>query len=235
MNIILISNQSAQVKKIVLTKLHLAIFFSVLLIAILALAAGLNFFSLRYADRIESPVLKTLLVSPQEKRHQQIQSQLNDNLNVMATKLGKMQAQLMRLDALGAQLLELSDLESEDFMLDQLPGQGGAYTDLHAEPLSFDTFEQKLHQLSDMLEVRSDRLRALETLLRNDRLSKRVLPSVMPVDTDWYSSGFGFRIDPFTGKRAMHEGVDFAAKKGTPIRAAAGGVGVYSDRHPVYG
>ncbi|MCB1984472.1 MAG: M23 family metallopeptidase [Burkholderiales bacterium] len=235
MNIILISNQSVQAKKIVLTKVHLTALAGVFLIAVLLLALALNYFSLRYADRIESPALKTLLVSPQEERHQKMQSHLHDNLNVMAIKLGKMQAQLLRLDALGAQLLESSGVDPEGFMLDQPPGQGGVYVDLHAEPISLGEFDRKLHELSGMLEARSDRLGALETFMRSERLSQRVLPSVMPVDSDWYSSGFGFRIDPFTGRRAFHEGVDFAAKTGTPIRAAAGGVVVYSDRHSEYG
>ncbi|SES90694.1 Peptidase family M23 [Nitrosomonas marina] len=235
MNIILISSQSAQAKKIVLTKLHLAIFTGAILTTVLLLALSLNFFSLRYADRIEAPVLKALLVSPQEKRHQKIQSQLHDNLSVMAAKLGEMQAQLLRLDAVSAQLLELSDLESDDFMLDQLPGRGGAYTGMHTEALSFARFERELQTLSGMLDDRSDKLSALETLLRSERLSKRVMPSVMPIETDWYSSGFGFRRDPFTGRRAFHEGVDFPARTGTPIRATAGGVVVYSDRHSEYG
>ncbi|SER68859.1 Peptidase family M23 [Nitrosomonas sp. Nm51] len=235
MNIIFISSQSAQARKIVLTKLHLIALAGAMVITVLLLALSLNFFSLRYADRIEAPVLKALLVSPQEKRHQKIQSQLHDNLNVMAVRLGKMQAQLLRLDAISAQLLEFSELEPDDFMLDRLPGQGGANTNLRTEALSFSGFERKLHELSRILEKRSDKLGALETLLRSERLSKRVMPSVMPIDTDWYSSGFGFRIDPFTGRRAFHEGVDFPAKTGTPIRAAAGGVIVYSDRHSQYG
>ncbi|SFK81851.1 Peptidase family M23 [Nitrosomonas aestuarii] len=235
MNIILISSRSAQAKKIVLTKVHLTLFAGVLLMAVLSMALGLNFLSLRYADRIDAPFLKALLVNPQEKRHQKIQSQLHDNLNMMATKLGQMQAQLMRLDALGVQLLESSGLELEDFMLDQPPGQGGAYEDLHADVVSMDELDRKLHELSMMLDERTDKLGAMEVLFRSERLSQRVLPTVMPVETDWYSSGFGFRFDPFTGKRAFHEGVDFAAKIGTPIHAAAGGVVVYSDRHSVYG
>lgn len=235
MNIILISSQSVQAKKIVLTKIHLTALAGVFLIVVLSLALGLNFFSLRYADRVESPTLKALLVSPQEERHKKMQAQLHDNLDVMAVKLGKMQAQLLRLDALGAQLLESSGLEHKDFMLDQPVGQGGAYTDLHAHPISFGELDRKLHDLSSMLEERSDKLGALEAFIRNEKLSQRVLPSVMPVNIDWYSSGFGFRIDPFTGRRTFHEGVDFAAKTGTPIRAAAGGVVVYSDRHSEYG
>ena len=235
MNIILISSQSAQARKLVLNKLHITLVSSVLLITVLALALLLNFFSLRYADRIEAPYLKALLVSPQEERHQRMQSQLQDDLNVMAIKLGEMQAQLLRLDAVGEHLLESSGFDLNDFMMDQPPGQGGIYHVFDAKSLDFNELDRELRRLSMMVDERDDRLSALEALLRSERLSSSVLPTVMPVDTDWYSSGFGYRIDPFTGKRALHEGVDFAAKTGTPIRAAAGGVVVYSDRHPQYG
>ena len=235
MNIILISSQSAQARKLVLNKLHITLVSSVLLITVLALALLLNFFSLRYADRIEAPYLKALLVSPQEERHQRMQSQLQDDLNVMAIKLGEMQAQLLRLDAVGEHLLESSGFDLNDFMMDQPPGQGGIYHEFDAKSLDFNELDRELRRLSMMVDERADRLSALEALLRSERLSSSVLPTVMPVDTDWYSSGFGYRIDPFTGKRALHEGVDFAAKTGTPIRAAAGGVVVYSDRHPQYG
>ncbi len=235
MNIILISSRSAQAKKFVLTKSHITLFVIAVLTSVLMLAVCLYYFSLQYAHRIDAPILKTLLVNPHEEKRQKTQSQLQDDLNVMAVKLGEMQAQLVRLDAVGAHLLESAGLELDNFMMDQLPGQGGAYADLNAEAISFDAFERKLRRLSLMLDDRTDKIEALETLLRSEKLSSSVLPTVMPVDTDWFSSGFGYRLDPFTGKRAFHEGVDFSAKKGTPIRAAAGGVVVYSDRHPQYG
>ena len=38
------------------------------------------------------------------------------------------------------------------------------------------------------------------------------------------ASGFGYRTDPFTKARKMHEGMDFTAKTGTPIYATGDGV-----------
>jgi murein DD-endopeptidase MepM/ murein hydrolase activator NlpD len=235
MNIILISSKSAQAKKLTLTGMRLTLISSAFLIIVMLLALSLNYFSLRYADRIDAPLLRTLLVNPQEERHQENQMHLHDNLNVMAAKLGQMQAQLLRLDALGERLAESSGIDPQDFLFSELPGQGGAHSDLHAEAMNFDEFDEKLHELSYILDERTERLGALDSFLRGDRLTKRVMPSAMPVDTDWYSSGYGFRIDPFSGKRAFHQGVDFAAKVGTPIKAAAGGVVVYSDHHAEYG
>ncbi len=235
MNIIFISNKSERARKITLTRIHIAILISALLFVIVTLALSLNFVSLRYADRIDAPVLRAVLVNPQEERHQKIQTHLQDNLTIMAIKLGQMQAQLLRLDALGERLAESSGIKSRDFLFNEVPGQGGARTDQSSEELTFTEFNHKLQELSNMLDERTDKLGALDSLLRHDRLTKYVLPSKMPVETDWYSSGYGYRIDPFTGKRAFHEGVDFSAEIGTPIKAAAGGVVVYSDRHAEYG
>ena len=44
-----------------------------------------------------------------------------------------------------------------------------------------------------------------------------------PILDGWYSSNFGYRIDPFTGQQSIHEGIDFPAEAGTPIVAAASG------------
>lgn len=235
MNIILITNKSERVKKLTLNSKHITLLVGIFLIMAVTVAFILNFFSLRYADRIDAPVLRALLVSPQEERHQKIQRHLHENLNVMAIKLGQMQAQLMRLDALGERLVKSSGIESDDIVFDQMPGQGGMHSEFAAEELTFSEFDHKLQELSYMLDERVDKLGALDSLLRHDKLSKHILPSEMPVETDWYSSGYGYRIDPFTGKRAFHEGVDFSAAVGTPIKAAAGGVVIYSDRHAEYG
>lgn len=66
--------------------------------------------------------------------------------------------------------------------------------------------------------------RVLETLrARNDKLDH--LPSIYPINGDgWYSSGFGHRNDPFTGRRAFHAGLDISCPQGTPVVATANGV-----------
>ena len=49
------------------------------------------------------------------------------------------------------------------------------------------------------------------------------IPQVMPADMRGISSGFGYRRDPFSGRAAMHAGLDFRAPIGSPIHAAADG------------
>jgi murein DD-endopeptidase MepM/ murein hydrolase activator NlpD len=82
---------------------------------------------------------------------------------------------------------------------------------------------------------RGDQLGVLESLFTADRARKKLVPTVLPIHAGWHSSNYGWRIDPFNGQRAFHEGIDFLADSGTAIHAAAGGVVVYSDFHPQYG
>ena len=234
MNIILISNKSAQAKNIVLTNTHIVLAASSLFIIAIILAIGLNYLTLHYGDKISDRVSSLFVVAPQQEEID-AHAHLHDNLGAMAVKLGQMQAQLMRLDALGERLAKSSGVKTEEFLFDKMPGQGGASPTLSSPALSADEFKQRLNELSYVIDDRDDKFDVLESLLRQDRLTKRVYPSEMPIDTEWYSSGFGYRIDPFSGRRVFHEGVDFAAKTGTPIKAAAGGVVIYSARHPEYG
>ncbi|MDE2365370.1 MAG: M23 family metallopeptidase [Betaproteobacteria bacterium] len=235
MNIILISNNLAKTKTLTLTSTHLVLVGGAFFLATILLAMGLNYLSLRYADKIDSPPLRSLILSVQQEEHQKTQSYLRDSLNAMAVRMGQMQAQLLRLDSVGSRLAELAGMKPQEFLFNQNPGQGGMVSTLPSQDMSFIELSSKIEELSRVLEDRSDKLGALDSMLMQDRLKKKMLPSVMPVDAKWYSSGFGMRIDPFSGRSAFHEGVDFMAAKGTPIVAAAGGVVVYSDYHPEYG
>jgi len=89
--------------------------------------------------------------------------------------------------------------------------------------------------LSRQMESRSDMLGLLEAQLFEMTVKKKAMPTMMPVNSPYNASSFGYRIDPFTGQQAMHEGIDFMADTGTPVVAAAGGVVQFAGFHPQYG
>lgn len=235
MNIILVSNNLAKARTLTLTSVHLVLLAAGFVLAAVLLAMALNYLSLRYADKIDSPTLRSLVLSVQAEEHQKTQSYLRDSLNAMAVRMGQMQAQLLRLDSVGARLSELSGIKPQEFLFNQNPGQGGVASSLPSQDMSLLEISNKIQEMSLILDDRADKFGALDSVLMQDRLKKKMLPSVMPVSTKWYSSGFGVRIDPFTGRSVFHEGVDFTAATGTPIVAAAGGVVVYSGFHSEYG
>ena len=235
MNIILVSGKLTKARTITLSAPHLLAGGAAALLALLVVAFGLQFFMLRYASSINSPLLNTLVLSAQHEQNEKTQNYLRENLNAMASKLGQMQAQLLRLDTLGERLAKTAGFKAQDFMFDQAPARGGAASTLPTYDLSLGDLGRQVDLLTKQVDDRSEKLGILDSLMIFDSAKKKLLPSVLPVDGGWYSSNYGWRIDPFNGVRAFHEGMDFMAETGTTAHAAAGGVVVYSDSHSQYG
>jgi murein DD-endopeptidase MepM/ murein hydrolase activator NlpD len=126
-------------------------------------------------------------------------------------------------------------MKPQEIDFSKVPAQGGAYVPAGQQDVTLSSMNQQLGSLSALLTDRGDKLAALETLLQQDRLRKKMLNTIQPVNSGWYSSNFGWRLDPFTGKSAMHEGVDYVVPQGTPIHAAASGIVVYAALHPQFG
>ena len=235
MHIILVSNRLATAKSISLTLRHITMLAFGFGVLVLLLATLIYYVTFRHAADIKLPLLQNILATLQEEEKQKSTDFMRENLNAMAVKVGQMQAQLMRLDALGERLSALSGIKPQEFRFNELPGRGGAVSSLPSLELSPVEFNRELERLQKQLESRTDYLGLLENELLDARIKKRMMPTVQPVDATWSVSSFGWRIDPFTGENAMHEGVDFIAESGTPIYAAAGGVVTVSEFHHQYG
>jgi murein DD-endopeptidase MepM/ murein hydrolase activator NlpD len=158
--------------------------------------------------------------------------QAETDLNALAQRLGQLQAQLWRLNALGAHLVQMAGLDKAEFDFSAEPAMGGPEASvMGVTPALFPA----LDTLDTRLRAQSERLTALETLLMNRQLEAAVTPGGWPVTGGWVSSGFGWRADPFTGRRAFHEGVDIASRLGSPIHAMGEGVVRYAGPRPGYG
>jgi murein DD-endopeptidase MepM/ murein hydrolase activator NlpD len=235
MNIILVSRKLTKARSITLTLPHLVAGGAVALFSVLVLAFCIQYVVLRYAPSLNSPLLNALILSVQQEQNEKVQNYLRENLNAMAAKLGQMQAQLLRLDTLGERLAKTAGFKPQEFMFDQPPGRGGAVSSLPSYNLSLGDLTQQINLLTTQMEDRTEKLGVLDSLMIVDSAKKKLLPSVLPIEGGWYSSNYGWRIDPISGVRAYHEGMDFMAELGTPAHAAAGGMVIYSDFHPQYG
>ena len=236
MNIILVSNRFAKARSITLTGTHVALLAMLAAAMFVAAVLAAQYAIVRFQPNMMGNELRNWLASAQEDELQKQEAFMHKSLDTLAMRLGQMQAQVMRLNGLGARLAKLTGMKPEEFSFDKSPAQGGPYLPAALQQqVSLSSMDQQLVELNALLSDRSDKLVALETLLMQDKLSKKLLPSVAPINEAWYSSNFGWRIDPFTGKNAMHEGVDYMVPEGTVIHASAGGVVVYADTHPQYG
>jgi murein DD-endopeptidase MepM/ murein hydrolase activator NlpD len=234
LQIILISDRLARARSVSLSLRHLIGSALLALAVVLGATAGLYWLTLRYAAEVPLPALQRLVLSAQEAEAARSRAFVQQNLNAMAVKVGEMQAQLTRLDALGERLSTLAGVK--DFRFTEAPGLGGAApTLMPPQNLSLADFSEKLTLLSRQVENRNDMLGVLEAQLFEQAVKKKLMPTMMPVSAPYNASGFGRRVDPFTGQWAMHEGIDFLADLGSPVVAAAGGVVVFAGLHPQYG
>jgi murein DD-endopeptidase MepM/ murein hydrolase activator NlpD len=234
-HIILVSSRLAKSRSWTLTHRHLLAASVCTALLVFGLTLALFWVTVRHAAEFKLPLLDSLVLSAQEAQRRKTEEFLRENLNAMAVKLGQMQAQLMRLDALGERLSALAGLKPGEFRFTEPPGRGGAMSSIPPQDLSMPEFNRQLDQLSRQMENRTDSLGILESQLFDAKVKKKLMPTIPPVDASWSASSFGWRIDPFNGMLAMHEGVDFVVDTGTPIFAAAGGVVSYSGPHPQYG
>jgi murein DD-endopeptidase MepM/ murein hydrolase activator NlpD len=232
--IILISDRLAKARSVNLSLRHLMASALLLTVFLCGATAAAYWLTLRYAAEMPLPALQRLVLVAQESETERSRAFVQQNLNAMAVKLGEMQAQLTRLDALGERLASLAGVR--DIKFAETPGLGGAApTRLPVQNLSLGDFRQKLLELSNQVENRNDMLGVLEAQLFEQAVHKKLIPTMLPVNAPFNSSGFGRRVDPFTGQWAMHEGIDFLAEPGSSIAAAAGGIVVFAGFHPQYG
>ena len=238
MNIIVVSDATARARTLTLDWRHWTFGGLGLLVLFFSFTLLINYFTLRYAASINHPLLQAILLADQREEAQKAQEAVQGHLNAMAVKLGDLQAQLLRLDGLGERLAKMAGLKPQELPPPlepgKAPGRGGPAPTLSRD-LSVAEFSGLLGELSQQVEQRSDQLVVLEALLVNSSANKKFLPTLAPIEDGWFSSNFGWRIDPFSGQKAFHEGIDFPANVGTPIVAAASGKVIFADVHPQYG
>lgn len=109
-----------------------------------------------------------------------------------------------------------------------------AQHDMHAAITALD-FEGRLDELETLCEFHEDSFAEIIDLLEEQTDRWKHTPSTNPVPDGWPSSGFGRRLDPFTGLPAMHNGLDFSAPKGSPVYATADGRVISSGWQPQFG
>lgn len=200
-------------------------------LCLMVVAAGLYHWVFLKGAREGWPVIGTLVRLVVKDEFEQRDRFMRENLDAMARKLGEMQAKMVQLEALGERVSGLAGVNPAE--IKGTPGRGGAL--VSGRPLSMEELQATLADLDQLSSQRNDLFTVMESRLFDQKIRKLMIPTQHPVQSGNLGSSFGWRIDPFTGRSALHTGLDFQALSGTPILAAAGGVVVTQEFHGEYG
>ena len=165
-----------------------------------------------------------------------VRENVQQQIDALTLRLGRIQGSLLRLDALGQRFVESGMVTSDEFNFDQPAAVGGPEEGiLPADSFSAPELTEMIDQIEMQIEDREKQLRLLDKVASRQKLEDELYVQGRPITWGWLSSKYGYRSDPFTGKRTWHAGVDLAGKDGSDIIAVAGGVVTYADERYGYG
>jgi murein DD-endopeptidase MepM/ murein hydrolase activator NlpD len=171
-----------------------------------------------------------------DARVAKVKADAQRDIDALAVKLGQLQAQSVRLNALGERLTQVGKLDDGEFNFSEDPGQGGPELTLGKDEgaMAPATLTQNIDDLAGQFDAQQAQLEALNDLLLDRKIESSLRPTGMPVQ-GYISSFFGGRPDPFSGHSARHTGIDIAAPTGTPVTAVAEGMVTFAGQRNGYG
>jgi len=234
MQILITDSSLVRTRALHITRWQFALAGFLLAGVLLMVSGAIYHFIFLTAAREGWPVMGQLVKLIVREETAQRERFMRENLDAIALRVGEMQAKVVKLEALSERVTGMAGVKTDD--LKALPrgkgGQGGPFV-----PLAHPTLEQlneAIDQLDERADIGSDLFTLVESRLFETKLLATLVPSTHPVEGP-VGSGFGFRIDPITGRAGLHTGLDFPSDVGTPILAAAGGIVIVSEPHPAYG
>lgn len=159
---------------------------------------------------------------------------VGDQVAALAIRVGRMQAQMIRLDALGRQLTEVAKLDRGEFNFDRPPAVGGPRSETGSGPV-VPALDEMLDSMGAAIDDRGRQLTALQNLILTRELARQIVPGGRPVESGYISSLYGQRTDPFDGRNAFHQGLDFAGAAGSRVLSVADGIVSYAGLDGGYG
>lgn len=162
-------------------------------------------------------------------------SQPEQQLQAVNQSVAKMQAQLLRLDALTQQMAQSARVPIQEFSIDAKGAKGGPLLE-EMSVLGEDNIDVRLQELSSLIAQKEDQIKALDRILSQKKWQNNLnYLANLPVRQGAITSRFGYRTDPFTGRTAFHSGMDFSGPEGEDIYAVAAGIVSFAGQKAGYG
>ena len=228
MRIIFVTNSTSKPKSI-----HLVTFVAIIFLLFIAFIQGINWIDSKYngADKEKKSLINLKLDLNL--------GSFQKNLDIYAAQIGELQARLIRIDNQSQRLQDFAKekLKTNEKIPKPAPikssGQGGPF--VPEKNLSETELQSFIDKLTLDIEKHEEYYNNLEAIYLKQSVFKDTLPNVSPVNVPFNSSSYGWRVDPFLGVRAFHEGLDFSADVGQPIKATAAGIVIAAEVTPEYG
>ena len=206
---------------------------SIFTFIILIIALGFGWLIMDY-KRIKSQIPE-LNYLKKENRTQKIQ------LITLSKKINQINQKMAELQEFDHKLRVMTNTEQSG-QQDQFLGLGGSNigtfkSDYQLEEIHKGLIQQmhkSLENIETEIAVASISQAELRNFFKEQKSILACTPSIRPTD-GWFSSGFGYRISPFTSQREFHKGLDIATRIGTPIIAPADGLVVFVGREGNFG
>lgn len=216
-SILLVPEDNSEVKHLQATSSHVRI---ALLVLSLSLVATV-FLTVQYVSRAEDAAALARLSKEN--------SYLQDQLAVLEDRVSEFQAQMADLVEKERVLRTMTGLPeiAADIRKVGVGGQGfeelyGPSSSLKEPAGSLNLVTADLDQLLRQVKLERKSFQDVEIAFQNNWEKLEHTPTIWPV-TGYLSRGLGPCIDPFTGQRRFHEGIDIVNRLGTPVKATAAG------------
>jgi len=238
MNIIFVSHQHGKARSLALS--HRKLLLCLLLLLAVACVVFVSGYQVA-ANNDGAEERQAFVLAWQKELHQKrqeiekIQQDSQEQVKGLTIRMAELHAKLIRLDALGEHMLSAADIDANEFDFSSTPAVGGRTENISSESYQAPDFIRSIEALAFGIEQREQKLEMLNRVLGNKEFESDRYLSGRPIRKGWLSSYFGRRNDPFSGKVAWHQGLDFAGKKGSDIIAVAGGVVTWSGERYGYG
>lgn len=172
-------------------------------------------------------------VNEQQEEMIKTRNYVRQHMDVLGRRIGSLQAQVSRINAVEQRIAESSGIDLKDFQFEQDPPVGGTIaSDSDSEEIDI---ENAIEAIEKQLSLRESQIAAVDFLLSRNSLESQQTPAGWPVKGGWVSSSFGSRMHPISGKKQFHRGVDIPGKLGGSVLAVADGVVTRAGKNGGYG
>ncbi len=209
--------------------------------ALLFISSGVFYFGVQHGSELElkhahnNTNVCIAELKSQEIKLGELRKASENRMDALALRLGELQSQILRMNAVGQRVVEKLKIGKGEFNFSEMPPRGGIDIDIQSQPQTYTSLVDQIANLSVQIQDRDVKLNVLDEFMVNREIRKQAYPAGRPLTKGWLSSPYGWRNDPFNGRRAFHHGIDFAGRNGSNVVAVAAGLVTSAGKYRGYG